>query len=235
MWTTPCAGALDGSLDRSRFGTRSASNGWRTALEREGKRCRRSSRKCSRRRQKSFYEVAKKEPRAISILPPARARARRRSLPGFIILKSLKERTAVVQENSGASLIDLGDGVLCCEFHSKMNAIGGDIVAMLHAGVARLGTEFEAMVIAQSGAEFFRGRESDAAAHQRAGRRMGRHSSRRPRSFSAPTWPSSMRRGRWWPLRREWRLGAAAKSVCTPRGSMRPRKLIWDLSKPAWA
>ena len=45
--------------------------------------------------------------------------------PGVIILKSLKERTPVVQKNAGASLIDLGDGVVCCEFHSKMNAIGG--------------------------------------------------------------------------------------------------------------
>jgi len=60
----------------------------------------------------------------------------------------------VVQENSGASLIDLGDGVLCCEFHSKMNAIGSDIVSMLNAGIARLGTEFEAMVIANQASNF---------------------------------------------------------------------------------
>jgi 3-hydroxyacyl-CoA dehydrogenase len=72
----------------------------------------------------------------------------------IIILKSLKERSAVVEENSGASLIDLGDGVLCCEFHSKMNAIGGDIIAMLHAGVAKLETEFEAMVIANQAPNF---------------------------------------------------------------------------------
>ncbi|HXJ17057.1 MAG TPA: 3-hydroxyacyl-CoA dehydrogenase NAD-binding domain-containing protein, partial [Candidatus Polarisedimenticolia bacterium] len=76
---------------------------------------------------------------------------------GIIVLKSLKERTPVVQENSGASLIDLGDGVLCCEFHSKMNAIGGDIFAMLQAGVARLGTEFEAMVIANQAPNFSAG------------------------------------------------------------------------------
>jgi len=48
----------------------------------------------------------------------------------------------------------LGDGVVCCEFHSKMNAIGGDIVAMVHAGVARLGREFEAMVIGNQAANF---------------------------------------------------------------------------------
>src|SRR5215510_3130508 len=41
--------------------------------------------------------------------------------PGTIILKSLEDRTGVIKKNSGASLIDLGDGVACLEFHSKMN------------------------------------------------------------------------------------------------------------------
>ena len=77
--------------------------------------------------------------------------------PNVIILKSLKERTPVVQGNWGASLIDLGDGVLCCEFHAKMNAIGSDTIAMLQAGVARLGTEFEAMVIANQEPNFSAG------------------------------------------------------------------------------
>jgi 3-hydroxyacyl-CoA dehydrogenase len=77
--------------------------------------------------------------------------------PGILILKSLKDRTPVIQENSGASLIDLGDGVLCCEFHAKMNAIGGDITSMLLAGIARLETEFEAMVIGNQAANFSAG------------------------------------------------------------------------------
>jgi 3-hydroxyacyl-CoA dehydrogenase len=77
--------------------------------------------------------------------------------PGIIILKSVKERTAVVQQNSGASLIDIGDGVLCCEFHAKMNAIGGDIFAMLQAGVARLDSEFVAMVIGNQAPNFSAG------------------------------------------------------------------------------
>jgi len=42
---------------------------------------------------------------------------------GVIILKSLKEAGREVERNSGASLIDLGDGVACVEFHAKMNAI----------------------------------------------------------------------------------------------------------------
>src|SRR4029077_17452801 len=74
--------------------------------------------------------------------------------PGIIILKSLKDRSGVVQSNSGASLIDLGDGVMCCEFHSKMNSIGGDLVAMIHGGVGRLGSEFQAMVIGNQAPNF---------------------------------------------------------------------------------
>ncbi len=74
--------------------------------------------------------------------------------PGIIILKSLKDQSREIAANSGASLIDLGDGVLCCEFHSKMNAIGGDISAILHAGLKRLGADFEAMVIANQAVNF---------------------------------------------------------------------------------
>ena len=42
-----------------------------------------------------------------------------------------KKSNGVVKKNSGASLVDLGDGVGCIEFHSKMNSLGGDIVQMI--------------------------------------------------------------------------------------------------------
>src|SRR2546426_6058328 len=73
---------------------------------------------------------------------------------GVIILKSLKERSKEIENNPGASLIDLGDGVVCCEFHGKMNAIGADLVAMLHKGLKRLDTDFDAMVIANQATNF---------------------------------------------------------------------------------
>jgi len=76
---------------------------------------------------------------------------------GVILLKSLKERSKEIARNAGASLIDLGDGVICCEFHAKMNAIGEDILGMLQAGVKRLHTEFEAMVVANQGVHFSAG------------------------------------------------------------------------------
>ena len=43
---------------------------------------------------------------------------------GITVLADIKRARGVVKKNPGASLIDLGDGVLCCEFHSKANAMG---------------------------------------------------------------------------------------------------------------
>ncbi|MGH9742481.1 MAG: 3-hydroxyacyl-CoA dehydrogenase NAD-binding domain-containing protein [Candidatus Acidiferrum sp.] len=74
--------------------------------------------------------------------------------PGVIILKSRKEAGHEIERNSGASLIDLGDGVLCCEFHAKMNAIGADLIAMLHKGLKRLDADFDAMIIANQAVNF---------------------------------------------------------------------------------
>jgi 3-hydroxyacyl-CoA dehydrogenase len=101
---------------------------------------------------KSFYEIEKGTTRYFDLGASAMKPVVEPS--GIILLKSLKERTGIVQSNPGASLIDLGDGVVCCEFHSKMNAIGGDIGAMIHAGIKRLGSEFDAMVIANQAPNF---------------------------------------------------------------------------------
>jgi 3-hydroxyacyl-CoA dehydrogenase len=60
----------------------------------------------------------------------------------------------VVRRNPGATLYDLGDGVLCLEFHTKMNAIDGDIVAMMNEGTALAEKEFAGMVIANHAENF---------------------------------------------------------------------------------
>lgn len=73
---------------------------------------------------------------------------------GVIVLKSLKEAGREIEKNIGASLIDLGDGVVCCEFHAKMNAIGADLIGMMHKGLKRLETDFDAMVIANQAVNF---------------------------------------------------------------------------------
>jgi len=74
--------------------------------------------------------------------------------PGIILLPSLKARQRELKKNPGASLIDLGDGVVCLEFHSKMNTIGADIVQMIHAGLKALDDGFDAMVIGNHAPNF---------------------------------------------------------------------------------
>jgi 3-hydroxyacyl-CoA dehydrogenase len=73
---------------------------------------------------------------------------------GIITLKAEKDRGKVVEKNPGANLIDLGDGVVCCEFTSKMNAIGADTIMMMRKGLERLQTDFDAMVIANQAPNF---------------------------------------------------------------------------------
>jgi 3-hydroxyacyl-CoA dehydrogenase len=73
------------------------------------------------------------------------------------ILRCAKERTPILRTNPGASLVDLGDGVLCVEFHSKMNAIGGDTIQMLQAGVKEASTNFSALVVGNDAANFSAG------------------------------------------------------------------------------
>jgi 3-hydroxyacyl-CoA dehydrogenase len=75
-------------------------------------------------------------------------------LPGAIILKSLKDRTGVIRKNSGASLLDLGDGVACLEFHSKMNSIGGDTLEMLKIALTEVEKNFLGLVVGNQGTNF---------------------------------------------------------------------------------
>jgi len=79
-------------------------------------------------------------------LPPA--------APELGLLRSAKDRQKVVRKNAGASLVDIGDGVLAVEFHSKMNAIGGDTLQMLAAGVKEAEANFQALVIGNDAPNF---------------------------------------------------------------------------------
>ena len=67
-----------------------------------------------------------------------------------------KKSNGVVKKNSGASLIDLGDGVGCIEFHSKMNSLGGDIISLITQTLKPNGPGegFDAFVITNDAANF---------------------------------------------------------------------------------
>ncbi len=85
-------------------------------------------------------EIATPPPMVADLIASGRNRFRDAALPpaapGRLLLQSSKSARGVIKSNAGASLVDLGDGVVCVEFHSKMNTIGGDSIAMLHAGLA---------------------------------------------------------------------------------------------------
>jgi 3-hydroxyacyl-CoA dehydrogenase len=74
-----------------------------------------------------------------------------------ISLTLLKSAGAQVENNSAASVLDLGDGVFCLEFHSKMNTIGGDTLAMIHKAIRRAETDGVALVIGNQGNLFSAG------------------------------------------------------------------------------
>jgi 3-hydroxyacyl-CoA dehydrogenase len=77
--------------------------------------------------------------------------------PDLQILRTAKEQRGVVKKNAGASLVDLGDGVLCVEFHSKMNVVGGDTIQMLQAGLREASRNFAALVVGNDAPNFSAG------------------------------------------------------------------------------
>jgi 3-hydroxyacyl-CoA dehydrogenase len=76
---------------------------------------------------------------------------------GVVFLKSVKDRTGVIKKNAGASLIDIGDGVACLEFHSKMNSIGGDTVQMLNYAIDETEKNHVGLVVGNQGGNFSAG------------------------------------------------------------------------------
>jgi len=74
--------------------------------------------------------------------------------PDRINLDILKRAGGVVEKNANCSIVDLGDGVFGFEFHSKMNAISGDILAMTHKAVRRAEEEGVGLVIGNQGVNF---------------------------------------------------------------------------------
>ncbi len=77
--------------------------------------------------------------------------------PEVILLASLKDQKRTVISNPSASLIDIGDGVSCLEFHSKMNTIGPDTIQMLRNSLQEVGKRFDGLVIGNQGSNFSTG------------------------------------------------------------------------------
>lgn len=72
---------------------------------------------------------------------------------GFILLDNLREKQTVY-ENKDFSLIDLGEGIVCAEFHSKMNTIGADVLTGLNKAIDIAEDRFDGLVVGNQGANF---------------------------------------------------------------------------------
>jgi 3-hydroxyacyl-CoA dehydrogenase len=82
------------------------------------------------------------------------------AIPGvenFIILDNLRASGKVLWKNAGASIIDLGDGILNVEFHSKMNSIGQDVILGLMKGIDMAEAGYRGLVVGNDAPQFSAG------------------------------------------------------------------------------
>lgn len=82
-----------------------------------------------------------------------------KAVPGseqFIILDNLRANK-VIWKNAAASIIDLGDGIINVEFHSKMNTIGGDTLQAINKAIDMAEKDYRGLVIGNDGANFSAG------------------------------------------------------------------------------
>jgi len=99
----------------------------------------------------SFYSV--KDGATYSYDIPKKSQEKIPGQDSFIILDNIRKSNEVFK-NSGVVIEDLGDGILNCEFQSKMNTIGGDVLAGLNKAVDLAEKDFDGLVIGNQGANF---------------------------------------------------------------------------------
>lgn len=93
---------------------------------------------------RQYYDIATKGYKAIP------------GLENFILLDNIRSNK-VIWSNEGASIFDIGDGILNLEFHSKMNTMGGEVIAGINKAIDLAESSYEGLVIANEGANFSAG------------------------------------------------------------------------------
>jgi len=99
----------------------------------------------------SFYTVKDGATYAYDI--PKKSQEKIPGQDAFIILDNIR-KTNEVFKNSGVVIEDLGDGILNCEFQSKMNTIGGDVLAGLNKAIDLAEKDFAGLVVGNQAANF---------------------------------------------------------------------------------
>lgn len=100
---------------------------------------------------RSFYTVVDGATHFYDI--PSKQQTKVSGQDAFIILDNIRKQTEVFK-NSGVSVQDLGDGILNVEFRSKMNTIGGDVLAGLNKAIDIAEKDFAGLVVGNQGANF---------------------------------------------------------------------------------
>lgn len=93
---------------------------------------------------KHFYDIASKT---------------YRPMPGaedLIVLDHIRD-SKTLWKNAGATIIDLGDGIINCEFHTKMNTIGGEVIEGINKAIDLAEKEYRGLVITNEGKNFSAG------------------------------------------------------------------------------
>ncbi len=104
---------------------------------------------------KSFYTFEENVP---YVFDPVETSHRPLQRPNWVLLLTEKgTANRKIRENAGATLWDIGDGVACLEFHTKMNAIGGDIISMIDETIEKVENEMRGLVIANHATNFSAG------------------------------------------------------------------------------
>ncbi len=99
----------------------------------------------TRAAQRFYFDLPKRDFLPVQVAPKA------------ISLPLLHQSSKVIRSNPGASLIDLGDGVACLEFHSRMNVIGAEQMAMWQQALEEVRKSFAGLIIGNQGEHFSAG------------------------------------------------------------------------------
>ena len=99
----------------------------------------------------SFYSIKEGATHYYDI--PTKSQVKKPGQDSFIILDNIRKSNEV-WKNSGAVIEDLGDGILNLEFQSKMNTIGGDVLAAVNKAIDLAETNYQGLVIGNQAANF---------------------------------------------------------------------------------
>jgi 3-hydroxyacyl-CoA dehydrogenase len=80
-------------------------------------------------------------------------------IPGsesYLMLQNIKQ-SKTIWKNSGSSIVDIGDGVLNLEFHTKMNSIGGEVIQGMNKAIELAEKDYKGLVISNEGPNFSAG------------------------------------------------------------------------------